>query len=199
MISLDLQLTLLFYVNTFFIWQFKMTILIPAYDNDQLQPIEKMLVHKKGLKHLAISIFIISKGKILLQRRALSKYHTPGLWTNTCCTHPYWNENIDISAKRRLKEELGMTGIILEKRNTVEYRSNVPPDLIEHEIVDIYVGKCQLNHPFKLNPDEVMEIKWLSLPQLISDIKNNPENYTAWMKIYMDLHAENIFHKNDFL
>ena len=71
-----------------------MTILIPAYDNDQLQPIEKMLVHKKGLKHLAISIFIISKGKILLQRRSLSKYHTPGLWTNTCCTHPYWNENI---------------------------------------------------------------------------------------------------------
>ena len=129
MISLDLQLTLLFYVNTFFIWQFKMTILIPAYDNDQLQPIEKMLVHKKGLKHLAISIFIISKGKILLQRRALSKYHTPGLWTNTCCTHPYWNEDIDISAKRRLKEELGMTGITLEKRNTVEYRSNVPPNL----------------------------------------------------------------------
>ena len=154
MISLDLQLTLLFYVNTFFIWQFKMTILIPAYDNDQLQPIEKMLVHKKGLKHLAISIFIISKGKILLQRRALSKYHTPGLWTNTCCTHPYWNEDIDISAKRRLKEELGMTGIALEKRNTVEYRSNVPPDLIEHEIVDIYVGCLLYTSP---SPRDVEE------------------------------------------
>ena len=113
MISLDLQLTLLFYVNTFFIWHFKMTILIPAYDNGQLQPIEKMLVHKKGLKHLAISIFIIADGKILLQRRAFSKYHTPGLWTNTCCTHPYWNENTNTSALRRLEEELGMKNINL--------------------------------------------------------------------------------------
>lgn len=176
-----------------------MTILIPAFINNELKPIEKMLVHKEGIKHLALSIFIIAEGKILLQRRALSKYHTPGLWTNTCCTHPYWNENRDISAKRRLDEELGMTGIILEKRNTVEYRSNVPPDLIEHEIVDIYVGKCQLNHPIKLNPNEVMEIKWLTLSQLKSDIKNNSKIYSAWMKIYMDLHAENIFCENDFL
>jgi len=117
-----------------------MTILIPAYENDELKPLEKMLVHRQGLKHLAISIFILADGKILLQRRALSKYHTPGLWTNTCCTHPFWNENTSVSALRRLDEELGMKDIILTKRKTIEYRSEVPPDLIEHEIVDIFVS-----------------------------------------------------------
>ena len=79
-----------------------MTILIPAYENDVLKPLEKMLVHRQGLKHLAISIFILADGKILLQRRALSKYHTPGLWTNTCCTHPFRNENTSVSSLRRL-------------------------------------------------------------------------------------------------
>ncbi|MDA9369546.1 isopentenyl-diphosphate delta-isomerase [Amylibacter sp.] len=176
-----------------------MTILIPAYDNGQLQPIEKMLVHKKGLKHLAISIFIIADGKVLLQRRAFSKYHTPGLWTNTCCTHPYWNENTNTSALRRLEEELGMKNINLTKRNTVEYRSEVPPDLIEHEVVDIFVGKCKSNHPIEINPNEVLEIKWLSLRQIKEDIKQYPETYTAWIKIYMKLHAADIFKDTDFL
>ncbi len=115
-----------------------------------------MLVHRQGLKHLAISIFILADGKILLQRRALSKYHTPGLWTNTCCTHPFWDENTSVSALRRLDEELGMKDIILTKRKTIEYRSEVPPDLIEHEIVDIFVGKCKSNHPIKINPNEVL-------------------------------------------
>lgn len=177
----------------------KMTILIPAYENEELKPIEKLMVHKKGLKHLAISIFIIAEGKILLQRRALSKYHTPGLWTNTCCTHPYWNENTDISALRRLDEELGIKDIILSKRKTVEYRSKVPPDLIEHEIVDIFVGKCKLSHSININPNEVLETKWLSLNQLRQDIRKYPDKYTAWMKIYMKLHSNDIFMKSDFL
>ena len=176
-----------------------MTILIPAYENDELKPLEKMFVHRQGLKHLAISIFIIADGKILLQRRALSKYHTPGLWTNTCCTHPFWNENSNVSALRRLDEELGMKDIFLTKRKTVEYRSEVPPDLIEHEIVDIFVGKCKSTHPIEINPNEVLETKWLSLSQLRDDIKKCPDKYTAWVKIYMKSHAKDIFEETDFL
>ena len=176
-----------------------MTILIPSYENDELKPLEKMFVHRKGLKHLAISIFIIADGKILLQRRALSKYHTPGLWTNTCCTHPFWNENSNVSALRRLDEELGMKDIFLTKRKTVEYRSEVPPDLIEHEIVDIFVGKCKSTHPIEINPNEVLETKWLSLSQLRDDIKKYPDKYTAWVKIYMKSHAKDISEETDFL
>ena len=175
-----------------------MTILVPTFVDNILAPVEKLLVHKQGLKHLAVSIFIISKGQILLQRRALSKYHTPGLWANTCCTHPFWEENTTDAALRRLSDELGMTGISLIKRDTIEYRASVPPDLIEHEIADIFVGKCNANHSINLNLEEVMDIKWITPEDLKVEIKNNPKIFTAWLKIYMEEHADKIFNENDF-
>jgi isopentenyl-diphosphate delta-isomerase len=92
-----------------------------------------------------------------------------------------------------------MKDIFLTKRKTVEYRSEVPPDLIEHEIVDIFVGKCKSTHPIELNPNEVLETKWLSLSQLRDDIKKYPDKYTAWVKIYMKSHAKDIFEETDFL
>ena len=85
-----------------------MSLMIPAWVNGALTPVEKLEAHEKGLKHKAISVFMICNGKILIQRRALEKYHTPGLWANTCCTHPLWNEAPEDCAMRRMKEELAI-------------------------------------------------------------------------------------------
>ena len=90
-----------------------MTVLIPAWVNGALTPVEKLEVHQRGLRHKAVSIFVMRNNETLIQRRALEKYHTPGLWANACCTHPYWDEPAPATAKRRLKEELGIVGLRL--------------------------------------------------------------------------------------
>jgi isopentenyl-diphosphate delta-isomerase len=86
--------------------------MIPAWVEGTLTPVEKLEVHKKGLRHKAVSVFVMRGDRILLQQRALSKYHTPGLWANACCTHPHWDEQPLTCAQRRLEEELGITGRI---------------------------------------------------------------------------------------
>ena len=100
-----------------------------------MTPFEKLAAHQQGLRHLAVSVFVMRAGEILIQRRALGKYHTPGLWANTCCTHPNWGEAPLDCAHRRLNEELGITGLALDHRGQVEYRADVGGGLIEHELV----------------------------------------------------------------
>jgi isopentenyl-diphosphate delta-isomerase len=175
-----------------------MSTMIPAYVDGVLTPVEKLSVHERGLKHLAISVFLIADGKILMQRRALSKYHTPGLWANTCCTHPNWGEDTAKAAIRRLDDELGITGILLEQRGAVEYRADVPPNLIEHEVADIFVGHCAFDHPITRNPDEAMETRWMSRAELNIAITQNPDAFTPWLKIYLAEHADQIFTQADF-
>jgi isopentenyl-diphosphate delta-isomerase len=175
-----------------------MKTMIPAYVDGVLTPVEKLSVHKRGLKHLAISVFLIADGKILMQRRALSKYHTPGLWANTCCTHPHWGEDTATAAVRRLDDELGITSIQLNQRDTVEYHAEVPPNLIEHEVADIFVGHCETNHKITQNPDEAMDIRWMSVQELQTEIRHSPEIFTPWLKIYIANHADKIFRQSDF-
>ena len=167
---------------------------IPAWDNGTLKPLEKLEVHKKGLRHKAISVFLFSGKELLIQQRALSKYHTPGLWANTCCTHPYWQETPEDCAKRRLYEELGINVSELTYKDKIEYKAEVGNDLIENEIVDIFV--CYLdkksNVTIKLNPEEVMSTKWIKIDELISEIGKNPAHFTPWIRIYMDQHKEQI-------
>ena len=167
---------------------------IPAWDNGTLKPLEKLEVHKKGLRHKAISVFLFSGKELLIQQRALSKYHTPGLWANTCCTHPYWQETSEDCAKRRLYEELGINVSELTYKDKIEYKAEVGNDLIENEIVDIFV--CYLdkksNVTIKLNPEEVMSTKWIKIDELISEIGKNPAHFTPWIRIYMDQHKEQI-------
>lgn len=170
-----------------------MTILIPAWVNDRLQPVEKLSVHQKGLRHLAVSVFVMHGDDILMQRRALTKYHTPGLWTNTCCTHPCWDEDPRDCAIRRLDEELGLYGMQPSWRQRTEYRADVGNGLIEHELVDIFVVELAAKPKFRCNIEEVMETCWMSLRNLRDDVAHRPDAYTPWLKIYLEDHAAEIF------
>ena len=119
-----------------------MTEMIPAFVEGVLTPVEKLDVHRRGLRHLAISVFVLRGHEVLLQQRAAGKYHTPGLWTNTCCTHPKWGEDPLDCARRRLREELGITGLSPWLRDKVEYRAEVGNGLVEHEVVDIILAEA---------------------------------------------------------
>jgi isopentenyl-diphosphate delta-isomerase len=170
-----------------------MTTTIPAWVNGTLTPVDKLEAHVKGLRHKAISVFLMRGDKVLLQRRALGKYHTPGLWANTCCTHPHWLENSEDCARRRLQEELGLEKITLSYRDTVEYRADVGGGLIEHEVVDIFVGELPAGREPVLNPDEVMDTIWRPLAELQEDILTRPKSFTPWLQIYMRDHSGVIF------
>lgn len=168
-------------------------IMIPAWENGQLRPVEKLEVHKRGLRHKAVSVFVIHNGKVLIQQRAMSKYHTPGQWANTCCTHPEWNEDAADCAVRRLDEELGITGLYPAFRDRVEYRADVGGGLIEHEVVDIFVAQAAADLSVKPNPDEVMAVKWVELYELAAQVARRPEEFTPWLRIYLADHHSAIF------
>ena len=144
-----------------------MTITIPAWVDGTLTPVEKLDVHKRGLRHKAVSVFVFHRNKLLIQRRALEKYHTPGLWANTCCTHPHWDEATKTCAIRRLNDELGLEIKTCEYRGQVEYRADVGDGLIEHELVDAFVANLTNAPLIKPNPDEVMDYRWISVPDLL--------------------------------
>jgi isopentenyl-diphosphate delta-isomerase len=167
--------------------------MIPAWVDGALIPVEKLEVHQKGFKHKAVSVFLMHEGRVLIQQRALEKYHTPGMWANTCCTHPLWDETDAECARRRLQEELGICGIPLTYRDTIEYRADVGNGLIEHEVVAIFTGQAPVDLAFIPNPDEVMATDWISFDDLGANIARAPENYTPWLHIYLRDHAALIF------
>ena len=170
-----------------------MTNLIPAWVDEKLTPVEKLEVHRKGLRHKAVSIFLLDGASVLLQKRADSKYHTPGLWSNTCCTHPNWGERPKDCASRRLEEELGITGVELAARHQVSYRANVGGGMVENEVVDIFVGNISRETEITPNPAEVSDVWWLDLHDLTAETKRDPAKFTPWISIYMARHSDEIF------
>ena len=168
-------------------------IMIPAWIDGEMQPVEKLDAHVRGLRHKAVSVFLMAGGSLLIQRRALGKYHTPGLWANTCCTHPEWNEPDADCAVRRLAEELGITNVHVEHRGQVEYRADVGNGLTEHEVVEIFVVETDADVMIRQNPDEVMEIRWITLDDLHAEIAATPEIFTPWLRIYMAKYSKLIF------
>lgn len=170
-----------------------MTEMIPAFLDGKLVPVEKLEVHQRGLRHLAISVFVMGGHDLLLQRRAAGKYHTPGLWTNTCCTHPHWGEDPVACAERRLREELGISGLQPRLRDRIEYRADVGNGLTEHELVDILLADAPEDLAVTPNPDEVGAVRWIGLRELDSELQRWPERFTPWMRIYMARHREQIF------
>lgn len=166
---------------------------IPAWVNGVLTPVDKLRAHKEGLKHKAVSVFVIRGTDILLQRRALGKYHTPGLWANTCCTHPDWDEAPSTCAVRRLDQELGITGLFPEFRHHLEYKADVGSGLIEHEVVDVFLAHVRSTPDMRPNPDEVMDTRWIDYHDLVADVARHPDRYTPWLKIYLRDHTDVIF------
>ncbi|WP_425040024.1 isopentenyl-diphosphate Delta-isomerase [Primorskyibacter sp. S187A] len=170
-----------------------MSILIPAWVDGKLEPVEKLDVHKRGLRHKAVSVFVLRDEQILLQQRALEKYHTPGLWANTCCTHPDWGESSEACAIRRLKEELGITGQVPQFRQRAEYRADVGNGMIEHELVDIFIVDATRDMGIELNPEEVRDTRWISFADLAHEVATRPEIFTPWLRIYLQEHSVAIF------
>lgn len=167
--------------------------MIPAWVEGTLQPVDKLRVHKEGLRHKAVSVFVMDGPRVLIQQRASTKYHTPMLWANTCCTHPHWGESPIDCAVRRLDEELGIRDIYPVYRDTVEYKADVGGGMIEHEIVDIFLAEPEHEVVVDMNPVEVMGVKWVDFYELSADIARHPERYTPWLRIYLQDHADRIF------
>lgn len=170
-----------------------MAIMIPAWVDGTLQPVEKLAAHQRGLRHKAVSVFVMAGEHILLQQRALRKYHTPGLWANTCCTHPDWDENPERSATRRLHEELGILGLKPHHCGQVEYRADAGDGLIEHEVVEVYVASASLSLPLGPNPAEVLATRWVTRARLLQELAATPDIFTPWLHIYMAEHSDMIF------
>jgi isopentenyl-diphosphate delta-isomerase len=167
--------------------------MIPAWVAGQLRPVEKMEVHRQGLRHPAVSVFVLAGTRVLLQRRAAVKYHTPGLWANTCCTHPNWGEDPAACAVRRLGEELGLTGLSIIRAGQVEYRADVGNGLTEHEVVDVFTAEAALSLPVAPNPSEVSAVRWVDLYDLAAEVRRWPERFTPWLRVYLTDHIDRIF------
>lgn len=155
-------------------------ILVDANDNE-LGVMEKMEAHEKGVLHRAFSLFIVNdKGQMLLQQRALTKYHSPGLWTNACCSHPRKDEDLLEAVKRRAKEELNIR-IEPDYLFNFTYKAGFSNGLIEHEFDHVFVAEYSAD--FDFNPEEVNAYKYVDLAWLITDIEQKPESYTPWFII----------------
>lgn len=144
----------------------------------------KLEVHQKGLLHRAFSVFIFNdRNEMLLQKRALTKYHSAGLWTNTCCSHPQPNEDTLEAANRRLKEEMGMSTALTHKTSFI-YKTVFGNNLTEHELDHVYVGYSNENPV--INPEEADGFKWICTDELKKEIMNSPEKFTSWFKIAIE-------------
>ena len=155
-------------------------ILVDENDN-QVGVMPKLEAHQKGLLHRAFSVFIFnSKYELLLQKRASSKYHSGGLWTNTCCSHPREGEEILDAAKRRLIEEMGID-TSLRKVHDFIYKAELDNDLTEHEFDHVLYGIY--NEDPIINKNEADDFKWIDMDSLNEDIKTNGNNYTIWFNI----------------
>jgi isopentenyl-diphosphate delta-isomerase len=159
--------------------------------NDQaigLMP--KMEAHEKGVLHRAFSVFILNdKNQLMLQQRALHKYHSPGLWTNTCCSHQRDGEDNISAGKRRLLEEMGFETELSEVTSFI-YKAPFDNGLTEHELDHIMIGHHN-DAPY-VNPEEVANWKWMALEAVRDDIMHHPEHYTAWFIIIFEQFFEKI-------
>lgn len=154
-------------------------ILVDEKDN-QIGVEEKLKVHREGKLHRAFSILIFnSRGETLLQKRAAGKYHCPGLWTNTCCSHPRASYDIREEAERRLKEEMGIDCGLKEIFSFI-YKASLG-ELTEHEFDHVFVGQFEGNP--SPNPEEADGWKWISVEDLKKDVRENQEIYTPWFRI----------------
>lgn len=157
-------------------------VLVDEHDR-AIGTMEKLEAHRTGTLHRAFSVLVFnSKGEILIQKRAAAKYHSRGLWTNTCCSHPRPEESIEEASTRRLREEMGIT---TEPRFLYKftYRADVGDGLVEHEVDHVY--HATFDGQPNANPAEVQDWKFMPLPDLLKDVSDFPERYTSWFRIIL--------------
>ena len=158
--------------------------------NNQVGLMPKMEAHLKGVLHRAFSVIIFNNtGEVMLQKRASTKYHTPSLWSNTCCSHQRENEDNISAGKRRLNEEMGFITQLYDFESFI-YKVSFSNGLIEHEFDHILVGIY--NGLPNINLDEVDEWKWISIDELVNDMQDNSEKYTAWFKIIINKYSQSL-------
>lgn len=160
--------------------------------DQQIGLAEKMLAHEQGLLHRAFSVFILRKHKqefeVLLQQRHHDKYHCGALWTNTCCSHPRADEDVQMAAERRLQEEVGLS-INLSILDAFTYRAEFSNGLIEYEYDYVLLGYYH-GETINVNPEEVQDHKWISLTALQQDLVDNPSAYTPWLQPALNIVQE---------
>jgi len=160
-------------------------VIIVDQNDQKIGLMPKMEAHQKGVLHRAFSVFVFNdREELLIQQRAAHKYHSPLLWANTCCSHQRDGENTEEAGKRRLREEMGFSCDITEKKSFI-YKAQFDNGLIEHEFDHILIGNYNQNPV--INPDEVADYKWIKLEALRKDIQKHPENYAAWFKIIFEI------------
>ncbi|MBI2550247.1 isopentenyl-diphosphate Delta-isomerase [Candidatus Woesearchaeota archaeon] len=151
---------------------------------------EKLEAHRQGKLHRAFSIYVFNKhGQLMLQKRHSAKYHSGGLWTNTCCSHPRPGESLSEAAHRRLKDEMGFDCELKEEFSFV-YNVKLDKGLTEHEYLHIFIGRFD-GEPI-LNPEEAEGWKWMDFKELCQDMKKNTQAYTKWFQLTIDRLAQHV-------
>ncbi len=154
-------------------------ILVDFYDQ-QIGTATKAQAHHDDLLHRAFSVFIVHDGKMLIQKRAAHKYHTPNLWSNACCSHPRNGETLEEAVHRRLQEELGIDAECRELFSFI-YHAPFASDLFEYEYDHVFLADCDAE--IKCNPQEASAIRWVELHELAEDVRLHPTRYTPWFII----------------
>lgn len=154
-------------------------ILVDIFDTE-IGSCSKMEIHRRGTLHRAFSVFVVHDGKMLLQKRNSQKYHSGGLWTNACCSHPRKGEELLEAVSRRLCDELGVSFPVKEYFSFV-YRVDFANDITEYEYDHVFLANyCGEVYP---NPEEIEELRWIDLAELKEELTYSPEHYTAWFTI----------------
>ena len=165
-------------------------VVLVSEKDEILGVMDKMQAHENGILHRAFSVFLFNdKGEMLLQKRAAGKYHSPNQWTNAVCSHPRLDETYLEAAERRLKEELGIETPITYRFNFL-YKADVGQNLWEHELDHVFTGNFE--GEFKLNEDEVSEVRYISIDDLDKEMSENPESFTEWFKIILKEYKQHL-------
>ena len=156
-------------------------VILVDVDDCEIGLMEKMEAHKQAVLHRAFSVFLFNpQGKMLLQQRALTKYHSAGLWTNTCCSHPRPGETLENAVSRRLMEEMGISAKVSKAFDFI-YQAELPDHLNEHEFDHVFIG----NYDDEVRPNhlEVANFVYQSIEEIAANLQSHPEKYTVWFKI----------------
>ena len=157
-------------------------VVLTNYNDEELAECSKEQAHKEGLLHRAFSVFLFNGNKMLIQKRASTKYHTPSLWTNACCSHPQLNEDVVVSATKRCYEELGIkTELKLKELFNFVYYYKFKEDLIEYELDHVLVG--DYDGEVVLDPEEASDSLWIEINDLLNWVKEKPFEFTPWFII----------------